>query len=146
LPILVAVEVILDEYPLPKGSSILVKAGDHVTREQAVATMPDGGTVQARVEGEVILNGKKLAIRFEESNEKVYDVLPSMSLGLDSETKLTLSDGSKIHAGQSLTKGLVDPQDVLRIQGRDPVQLFLVREVQKVYRYTGVYINDKHIE
>ncbi len=142
----VATDVILDEYPLPKGSAILVQDGDHVAREQAIATLPDGGTVAARVEGTVIRNDNKLTIRFEEREEKVYDVLPSMALGVDPETKLTIGDGSKIRAGQSLTKGLVDPQDVLRIMGRDPVQLFLVREVQKVYRSTGVYINDKHIE
>jgi DNA-directed RNA polymerase subunit beta' len=69
-----------------------------------------------------------------------------MALGVDPETKAPIENGSKIRAGQSLTKGLVDPQDVLRIMGRDSVQLFLVKEVQKVYRSTGVYINDKHIE
>ena len=42
--------------------------------------------------------------------------------------------------------GQRDPQDVLRIQGRDAVQMYLVKEVQRVYRNTGVYINDKHIE
>ena len=45
-----------------------------------------------------------------------------------------------------LTAGQRDPQDVLRIQGREAVQLYLVKEVQGVYRNTGVYINDKHIE
>ena len=51
-----------------------------------------------------------------------------------------------MRAGQQLTTGLIDPQDVLRIQGREAVHLYLVKEVQKVYRSTGVYINDKHIE
>ena len=39
-----------------------------------------------------------------------------------------------------------NPQDVLRILGREAVQRYLVDEVQKVYRSQGVYINDKHIE
>jgi DNA-directed RNA polymerase subunit beta' len=34
----------------------------------------------------------------------------------------------------------------LRIQGREAVHLYMLKEVQKVYRSTGVYINDKHIE
>jgi DNA-directed RNA polymerase subunit beta' len=51
-----------------------------------------------------------------------------------------------VRAGQALTTGLIDPQDVLRILGREAVQLYLMKEVQKVYRSTGVYINDKHIE
>src|SRR5262249_49880557 len=135
----VAREVILDEYPLPKGSEATVRDGDHVTRDQHIATLPDGGTVLARVEGDVILNANdKLAIRFEERSEKVYDVPPGTALANDPETKQTMTNGAKIRTGQAITKGLVDPQDVLRIMGRDAVALFLVKEVQKVYRSTGV--------
>src|SRR5215213_1826879 len=54
--------------------------------------------------------------------------------------------GEYIHAGQQLTDGPLDPQDILRIQGPEAVQLYLVEEVQKVYRNQGVNINDKHIE
>jgi DNA-directed RNA polymerase subunit beta' len=61
-------------------------------------------------------------------------------------TIITVKDGEEVRAGQALTGGLIDPQDVLRIQGREAVHLYLVKEVQKVYRSTGVYINDKHIE
>ena len=49
-------------------------------------------------------------------------------------------------AGQQLTDGSVNPQDILRILGREAVQQYLVDEVQKVYRSQGVNINDKHIE
>ena len=45
-----------------------------------------------------------------------------------------------------MTSGQRDPKDVLRVQGREAVQTYLVKEVQRVYRNTGVYINDKHIE
>ncbi|MHB8620640.1 MAG: DNA-directed RNA polymerase subunit beta', partial [Chloroflexota bacterium] len=40
----------------------------------------------------------------------------------------------------------INPQDILRIQGREAVQRHLVDEVQRVYRSQGVSINDKHIE
>jgi DNA-directed RNA polymerase subunit beta' len=142
-----SVDTILDEYPLPKGSTIVVKDGDRVSAEQHIATMPDGGKVLARVDGEVMLstNGK-LTIRFEEREERNYDIPIGVTLAKDPNTGLTIGTGSKVHTGQELTKGLIDPQDVLRIQGRDAVQMYLVREVQKVYRSTGVYINDKHIE
>ena len=40
----------------------------------------------------------------------------------------------------------LNPQDILRIMGPEAVQLYLVEEVQKVYRSQGVTINDKHIE
>ena len=51
-----------------------------------------------------------------------------------------------MHAGQKLTDGSLNPQDVLRIIGPEAVQSYLVEEVQKVYRSQGVNINDKHIE
>jgi DNA-directed RNA polymerase subunit beta' len=51
-----------------------------------------------------------------------------------------------VTAGTPLTEGPRNPQDVLRVMGREEVQLFLVQEVQKVYRTQGVNINDKHIE
>jgi DNA-directed RNA polymerase subunit beta' len=40
----------------------------------------------------------------------------------------------------------LNPHEVLRIQGRDEVQIYLVEEIQRVYRSQGVSINDKHIE
>ena len=41
---------------------------------------------------------------------------------------------STVHAGQQLTEGSLNPQDILRIMGPEAVQLYLVEEVQKVYR------------
>ena len=80
----------------------------------------------------------KLVVRFEERDEREYPV--------PAATNITVKQGERVQAGQPLTQGLIDPQDVLRIHGREAVHLYLVKEVQKVYRSTGVYINDKHIE
>src|SRR5207237_2068409 len=60
--------------------------------------------------------------------------------------RMLADNGSYIHAGDKITDGSKNPQDVLLIQGREAVQLYLVEEVQKVYRSQGVNINDKHIE
>jgi len=45
-----------------------------------------------------------------------------------------------------LTEGAKNPKEILRIQGREACQLYLLDEVQKVYRSQGVAIHDKHIE
>ena len=45
-----------------------------------------------------------------------------------------------------MTGGPKNPQQILRIQGREAVQQYLIDEVQKVYRSQGVKIHDKHIE
>jgi DNA-directed RNA polymerase subunit beta' len=51
-----------------------------------------------------------------------------------------------VKAGQQLTEGPINLQDILRILGADAVQQYLVDEVQMVYRSQGVNINDKHVE
>ncbi|MGH2448522.1 MAG: DNA-directed RNA polymerase subunit beta', partial [Chloroflexota bacterium] len=61
-------------------------------------------------------------------------------------SRLRVTDGQMVTAGTALTDGSSNPQDILRVMGRDEVQVFLVDEVQKVYRTQGVNINDKHIE
>ena len=146
----VSTNVFFDEYPLVAGSKVLVNDQERVHKDQAIALMPaeDGGEpipVQARTEGEVIINADdvksgfiRLVIRFEEREERAYAIPAARSI--------TVSQGQKIQAGTPITAGQRDPQDVLRIQGRDAVQMYLVKEVQRVYRNTGVYINDKHIE
>jgi DNA-directed RNA polymerase subunit beta' len=134
----VDIQPIVDEYPLPKGSEVLVHDGDDVKAGQPLARTSDGQEVAARTAGAVALSAHGLTVRSEEREEREYPI-PAAST-------ISPQNGDHVHAGQPLTSGLIDPQDVLRIQGREAVHLYLVKEVQKVYRSTGVYINDKHIE
>ena len=60
--------------------------------------------------------------------------------------RLRVTEGQFVAAGTQLTEGSSNPQDILRVMGRDDVQLYLVEEVQKVYKTQGVTINDKHVE
>src|SRR5699024_8945651 len=48
--------------------------------------------------------------------------------------------------GQALTEDSIDPKNLLRVQGVEGVQAYLLREVQRVYRMQGVEIDDKHVE
>ncbi|HEX4206381.1 MAG TPA: DNA-directed RNA polymerase subunit beta' [Ktedonobacteraceae bacterium] len=140
----VAANVFFDEYTLPEGTKLLVGDHDQVQKDQIIALMPaeDGGEpvpVLARTEGEAFINADgPFSIRFEEREERSYPVPATRNI--------VVSNGQQIQAGTPITSGQRDPQDVLRIQGREAVQLYLVKEVQRVYRNTGVYINDKHIE
>jgi DNA-directed RNA polymerase subunit beta' len=61
-------------------------------------------------------------------------------------TRLHVADGDKVEVGQQLNEGSLYPADLLAIRGRTEVELYLVAEVQRVYRAQGVDINDKHIE
>ena len=59
---------------------------------------------------------------------------------------ITVHDGERIRAGESLMDGSPNPHDILRVQGDKDLARFLVDEIQEVYRLQGVRINDKHIE
>ncbi len=60
--------------------------------------------------------------------------------------RLRVADGDRVEAGDELTEGSVNPHDLLKIKGLQGVQVYLLQEVQRVYRLQGVDINDKHIE
>lgn len=60
--------------------------------------------------------------------------------------RIKVREGSRVEAGDELTEGSVNPHDLLKIKGIQGVQLYLLQEVQRVYRLQGVDINDKHIE
>jgi len=140
----VSSNVFFDEYPLPTASQVLVNDKDHILKDQVIAMMPaENGSepipVMARTEGELNINADgMLTIRFEEREERSYPIPAARNI--------VVADGQKIQAGTPITGGQRDPQDVLRIQGREAVQMYVVKEVQRVYRNTGVYISDKHIE
>uniref|UniRef100_UPI0040572BAC DNA-directed RNA polymerase subunit beta' n=1 Tax=Agathobacter sp. TaxID=2021311 RepID=UPI0040572BAC len=61
-------------------------------------------------------------------------------------SRLKITDGVVLEAGDELTEGSVNPHDILKIKGVRAVQDYMLREVQRVYRLQGVDINDKHIE
>ncbi|MBF8286752.1 MAG: rpoC, partial [Dehalococcoidia bacterium] len=152
---IVSAELYRDDYALPEGVKVLVKDGEDVEQGAVLAEMPQpkakkgneqalvpAGQVLARTGGKVSIQGKRkvkaLSITFEERDEREYTV--------PATARLRVQDNDQIHAGQALTDGPLNPQDILRIQGPEAVQIYLVEEVQKVYRSQGVTINDKHIE
>ena len=61
-------------------------------------------------------------------------------------SRIKITDGAVLEAGDELTEGSVNPHDLLRIKGIRAVQDYMLREVQRVYRLQGVDIADKHIE
>jgi len=148
----VSSETYKDEYLLPSGYKLLVKdeelvdtgallarpatkkAGRKKKKELTTSTPP----LTARIAGKVALEGDQVSIYYEEKEEREYSILAT--------AHILVENGAQVKAGQELTEGPKNPQDVLRIKGREAVQQYLVEEVQKVYRSQGVTINDKHIE
>jgi ribosomal protein S12 len=85
-----------------------------------------------------IKRGKREVIIIPESgNERVYEIPVGKHL--------RVHEGDFVRAGDRLSRGPVNPHDILRIKGPRAVQEYLLNEVQEVYRLQGVKINDKHI-
>src|SRR4029453_18872005 len=61
-------------------------------------------------------------------------------------THLRVHTGDHIDAGEPLTEGPMIPSDILRIKAEDPLSVYMLDEIQNVYRAQGVPISDKHIE
>ncbi len=127
---------------LPAGAELLAASGDLVEVNQAVAryAAADGATkdVAAPAKGVLVRDGDRLAVRAEDVVEREY--------GIPHNAKLLVDNGQEIRAGDAITDGPINPQEYLDTRGKDAVQRYLVKEVQKVYRSQGVTINDKHIE
>jgi DNA-directed RNA polymerase subunit beta' len=70
----------------------------------------------------------------------------SKTYGIDRNIRLLVKDGDKVEAGDQLTRGAINPHDLLESRGPDAVQQYLVDEIQRVYRGQGVSVHDKHIE
>ncbi len=60
--------------------------------------------------------------------------------------RLNVKEGDYILAGENITRGPLNPHDILRLNGVEGVYQYLLKEVQRVYKQQGVDINDKHVE
>lgn len=63
-----------------------------------------------------------------------------------SSTKVFVNQCDRVDIGTQLTEGPIDLNEILEFQGIIPLQLYLLKEIQLVYKSQGVNINDKHIE
>lgn len=123
-------------------------AGDDITQglpriqELFEARNPKGQAIISELDG-VVKEIREAKDRREievqgEAESKVYAVTYG--------SRIRVTEGQQIEAGDELTDGSIDPKDMLRIKGIRGVQNYILQEVQRVYRNQGVEINDKHVE
>jgi len=157
-------------YPVPIKSNLYVEDGQKVVPGDIMAKVPrnldrSGGDITAglpkvtelfearipsdpaivtEIDGYVSFgsqrrSSKEIKVKNDFGEEKVYYVQVGKHV--------LANEGDEVKAGDPLTDGAVSPQDILRIQGPNAVQQYLVNEIQKVYQINaGVEINDKHLE
>ncbi len=127
---------------VPSGYVLNVEDGAQVNAGEALAKPERRGKgktdMPSPVSGTVHVEGDKITIAMNEVEERIYDVAHT--------ARLRIENGQQVSAGDFMSEGSANPQDILRISGREAVHRYMVAEVQKVYRSQGVTINDKHIE
>ena len=124
-------------------------AGDDITQglprveELFEARKPKGLAIIAEFGGTVTISDTKkkreVIVTNSETGESKAYLIPYGS-------RIKVTEGQILEAGDELTEGSVNPHDILKIKGVRAVQDYMLQEVQRVYRLQGVEINDKHVE
>ena len=107
------------------------------------ARKPKGVAIISEIAGNVKVNDAKnrreVIITNDEDGESITYAIPYGAT-------IKLRSGDYVEKGGEITAGSVNPNDILKINGPDAVQMYITREVQRTYRMQGVDINDKHVE
>jgi DNA-directed RNA polymerase subunit beta' len=140
--------MINDEYNIPGDWKVAVLDGDQVSQGDLLAYLGETATITAQNPGRVRIEteeagngstgGAKVFVSYESRQEATYEI--------PSTARVMVKDGDHVEPGQPLTEGSLNPHRILRIQGRNACQIYLLSEVQKVYRSQGQNIHDKHFE
>ncbi len=129
--------LIKDEYQVPGNWSLKVEDKTEIEEGELIASRGKSKIVASHA-GRLRLEDRKVVIAYDHVEEHEYEIPAS--------ARLLVKEGDKIEAGQRLTEGSLNPHRILRIKGREECELYLLTEVQKVYRSQGQNINDKHFE
>jgi DNA-directed RNA polymerase subunit beta' len=123
-------------------------AGDDITQglprveELFEARKPKGQSIISEISGVVSIEEtrykREIRVESEHGETRIYPIQYG--------ARIKVQDGQTVSAGDELTEGSINPHELLKVKGLRGVQLYLLQEVQWVYRMQGVDINDKHIE
>jgi len=153
-------------YLISPGTMLQVDSHALVLRGDMLATLvferqKTGDIVQGLPRVEELLEGRKpkesailaeadgvAAIEIEDDMPRLYLVNENgrSEIKYTIDSNIIVSDKQVITKGQPLTSGPLNPHDIIRLNGPEVTQQYLVDEVQRVYRSQGVEIADKHVE
>ncbi|MBN2557017.1 MAG: DNA-directed RNA polymerase subunit beta' [Anaerolineales bacterium] len=139
-PVLVVIrhsEIIHDEYNIPGNWSLKVEDATEIEEGDVIATRGESEIV-ATHDGRVRIEDRTVIVSYDQLEEAEYEIPAS--------ARMLVKEGEKIEAGTQITEGSMNPHRILSILGHEACELYLLTEVQKVYRSQGQNINDKHFE
>jgi DNA-directed RNA polymerase subunit beta' len=127
-----------DAYNVPGNWSLRVEDGTEINAGDVIATRGDSQIIASHAGRLRLTEERSVVVSYDQVDEVVYEIAPS--------GRLLVKEGEKVQAGQQITEGSLNPHRILRILGGGACELYLLTEVQKVYRSQGQNINDKHFE
>ncbi len=121
------------------GQVSKVKTNAEVNAGEIIATDEDGtNAVLAPIAGKVQVSKKNIAILATQQSAIKYEI-PGFK-------QLAVTDGEKVIAGQRLTNGSINLHDLMRLQGVEATQRYIMNEILKIFASQGQNIADKHLE
>ncbi len=130
-------EMVSDDYDVPESWEIRVQDGEQVSLNDVLAVHGEAA-IAAQHAGWVRVEGCKVIVSYEQRESEEYEI--------PTTARLLIKDSEHVEAGQPLTEGSLNPHTILKIKGREACQVYLLSEIQKVYRSQGQNIHDKHFE
>ena len=124
---------------VPDEWEIVAEDGRDI-QEGAVIAKNGDADMRAEMSGRVHVEDHVIYIRDEIREEE------ELELPANARLRKTIRDGMTVAPGEQLTEGSKNPHQILRVQGAKATQLYLLGEIQDVYRSQGVNIADKHFE
>ncbi len=155
-------------FHLPVGAILMAREGDQVEAGDVIARKPRETSKTKDIVGGLPRVAELFEVRKPKDQAVVTEIDGIASFGPESKGKrkvivtpeagdpkeylipkgkhITVQEGDFVEAGESLTEGNPELHDILKIKGEKYLAKYLVEEIQEVYRFQGVHINDKHIE
>ncbi len=116
-----------------------VGSGTDVAIGDVLATLEDGSEpLITPIAGKVEVAGKKVIVTPAKQSAVRYEI-PGYK-------QLQVTDGDMVVAGQRLTNGSINLQDLVRLQGVEDTQRYIMNEILKIFAGQGQNIADKHLE
>ncbi len=131
-------DTLRDEFKLLKSDNLLIKEGDVVKKGAALMEHKDGSTEIAEHTGIVTEEKSKAVITYEGPCVKEY-VIPA-------GYKILVEDGQDAMAGDALTSGSIELQQLFELKGEYPAAKYILKEIQSIYTGQGQKLRDKHVE
>jgi DNA-directed RNA polymerase subunit beta' len=118
---------------------VKVATGSDVSIGDVVASLEDGSEpLIATISGKLEVKGKQILINPTKQSVVKYEI-PGFKT-------LTVKDGDLVVAGSRLTNGSINPQDLMRLQGVEPTQRYIMNQILGIFAAQGQNISDKHLE